>query len=69
MRNDVLNKAAFSLGQLVGAGALTASQVTKTLMSAAAECGPVADDGTRRCEATISSGLRAGMAQPRATVG
>lgn len=66
MRNDVLNRAAFSLGQLAGAGALTVAEVTEALMSAAAVCGLVADDGDRRCEATIASGLRAGMAQPRA---
>jgi hypothetical protein len=67
-RNDVLNRAAFSLGQLAGAGALTVSEVAGALMSAAAACGLVADDGARKCEATITSGLRAGMAQPRAAV-
>jgi putative DNA primase/helicase len=60
-RNDALNKAAFSLGQLVGADLLAEFLVIETLTSAAhraglnhAEIGP-----------TIRSGLEAGKLQPR----
>jgi hypothetical protein len=65
-RNDVLNRAAFSLGQLVAASALTSEEVTEALLGAAAACGLAADDGIRGCETTIRSGLRGGMANPRA---
>jgi hypothetical protein len=64
-RNATLNKAAFALGQLVGAGALSEDRVRDELLAAAHACGLVADDGKRAALATIASGLRAGMAQPR----
>jgi Bifunctional DNA primase/polymerase, N-terminal len=67
-RNDTLNVAAFALGQLVGGGILDCAEVIATLVRAAEACGLVADDGLRQCERTISSGLSAGMAQPRARV-
>lgn len=64
-RNQSLNSAAFSLGQLVGAGLLAESLVRRTLEAAATASGLMADDGRAQVDATISSGLRAGMAQPR----
>jgi putative DNA primase/helicase len=64
-RNDALNRAAFALGQLVGAGALSESVVTAALEDAAAACGLIKDDGLRSVRATIRSGLRDGMAAPR----
>lgn len=64
-RNETLNRAAFSLGTLVGAGCLTQGQVSAALISAAQACGLVKDDGVRGCQATIASGLRAGMLKPR----
>ena len=64
-RNDALNRSAFALGQLVGSGDLTESEVTATLMAAAEAIGLVADDGTAQCERTIASGLAAGIGQPR----
>jgi len=64
-RNDQLNRSAFSLGTLVGAGVLTESEVTAALMSAAEAIGLVADDGRSQAERTIASGLAAGIAQPR----
>ena len=64
-RNDVLNRSAFSLGQLVAAGMLDEDQVAAALLLGADRCGLLADDGLRQCEATIRSGLRAGMANPR----
>jgi hypothetical protein len=60
-RNDALNKAAFALGQLVGAGALERHEVEDALNGAAQTCGLE----SREAEATIHSGLEAGMREPR----
>ena len=59
-RNDTLNRAAFALGRLVGAGLLDPALVTGELIAAArwAGLGPAE---TRR---TIRSGLTAGRRQP-----
>jgi len=64
-RNDQLNKSAFSLGTLAGAGALTEAEVAAALLAAAESIGLVADDGLAQCERTIASGLTAGAGQPR----
>jgi hypothetical protein len=66
-RNNQLNKAAFNLGQFIGAGRLDRTQVEERLatyaeiigLDADPECGP---DGIA---ATISSGIEAGMRKPR----
>lgn len=60
-RNNTLNRAAFSLGQLVGAGLLTESEVVSALTSAALARGL----GGRETEQTIRSGLESGKAEPR----
>ncbi len=60
-RNDRLNSAAFSLGQLVGAGLLDAADVASLLLGAAGVCG-LPDREARR---TVASGLGSGIAQPR----
>lgn len=60
-RNDQLNRAAFALGTIVGAGALDAETVINEL-TAAALAGGLSADETRR---TITSGLRAGIQKPR----
>jgi hypothetical protein len=60
-RNERLNAAAFSLGTLVGAGALERSEAEAALRSAAAECGL----GESETLATLTSGLDAGSQQPR----
>jgi hypothetical protein len=60
-RNDTLNRAAFSLGQLVAAGLLPPLAVVSTLASAAARAGLPADEARR----TIHSGLAAGARRPR----
>lgn len=65
-RNDQLNRAAFSLGTLVGAGVLEQGDVARQLLDAAGAIGLVADDGPGQCERTIASGLAAGIARPRA---
>lgn len=59
-RNDRLNRAAFSLGQLVGAH-LDIDVVITVLTDAALESGL----GQREAQATIASGLRAGATRPR----
>lgn len=60
-RNNQLNSSAYSLGQLVGAGALEEHQVNLELAAAAEEAGL----GRVEVESTIRSGLTAGMASPR----
>jgi hypothetical protein len=60
-RNDTLNRAAFSLGTLVGAGELFRDVVETELLSAAVMTGL----SEREAMATISSGVNAGMDHPR----
>lgn len=60
-RNHRLNRASFSLGQLVASGDLDEDTVRERLLAAAAECGL----GPREARKTIRSGLRAGMENPR----
>jgi hypothetical protein len=64
-RNERLNLAAFNLGKLIGAGALSGPDVEARLYGAASASGLLADDGERAVRATIRSGLDAGMRQPR----
>lgn len=60
-RNHTLNRAAYSLGQLVGAGLLDEDAATGALLTAAGAAGlPDAE-----AAATIRSGLRAGAKSPR----
>ena len=60
-RNLRLFIAAARMGELVGAGLLTQVEVETVLGAAALAVGPT----QREAEATISSGLRHGRAQPR----
>jgi putative DNA primase/helicase len=60
-RNDTLNRAAFSLGQLVGAGELDRAEVERRLTDAARQCG-LSD---AEIVATIASGMNAGEAHSR----
>jgi len=60
-RNHQLNRSAFALGQLVAAGALGAREVVEPLAAVAERIGL----GAVEAEASIRSGLGAGMAQPR----
>lgn len=60
-RNNQLNAAAFSLGQLVGAGALDRSDVEAALEDAARAVGL----SERETVGTIRSGVEAGMEKPR----
>lgn len=60
-RNHTLNRSAFALGQIVGAGALDPDAVRSHLLHAAASAGL----GEREAVLTIRSGMHAGMARPR----
>lgn len=65
LRNEQLNRSAFSLGQLVGADVLDQGRVEQALLGAAAASGLLADDGEASVRGTIRSGLDAGIADPR----
>lgn len=67
-RNNALNRAAFSLGQLVGGGVLSEAVVVDRLTGAARAVGLDRDPGCgeRGIAATIASGLKAGKELPRA---
>jgi hypothetical protein len=56
-RNDQLNKAAFSLGQLVASGTLEEERTVAALIQAGQDLGL----GLNECERTVASGLSAGM--------
>ncbi len=60
-RNHTLNRAAFSLGQLIAGGHLIELDVVSQLVCAAEGCGLPEDEAAR----TIRSGLSAGMREPR----
>ena len=60
-RNDTLNRAAFSLGQLVAAGLIPPLPVMTGLAGAAARAGLPAEEARR----TIRSGMAAGTRKPR----
>lgn len=64
-RNHALNSAAFSLGQLVGAGRLDSGTVYARLLNACVSNGLLAEDGDRKCRGSIASGLTDGIANPR----
>ncbi len=64
-RNDRLNKAAFALGTMVGAGWIGEGQATGWLEDAAVANGLAKDDGMRSVRATIRSGLGDGRKKPR----
>jgi hypothetical protein len=60
-RNDTLNRAAYALGRLVGAGVLERREVERELTNAARQVGLGAVETAR----TIHSGLTAGIRNPR----
>ncbi|MFF9324014.1 hypothetical protein ACF1AY_04775 [Streptomyces sp. NPDC014776] len=60
-QNNTINKAAFNVGTLVGAGALGEDEAREMLLSAAL----AGNHPEGRARPSISSGLRAGMLSPR----
>lgn len=60
-RNDALNRAAFTLGQLVAGGEINRSECEAALLDAAARCA-LSESEARK---TINSGLTKGLEQPR----
>jgi putative DNA primase/helicase len=64
-RNLKLFQAAANLGQLVGAGLLPQALAEGALERAATECGLWREDGAHAVRASISSGIRKGIARPR----
>jgi hypothetical protein len=60
-RNHQLNKSAFALGQFIGAGVLSESEVSDQLENAALSCGL----SITEAKATIQSGVRSGKLEPR----
>jgi hypothetical protein len=64
-RNHALNRASFSLHQLVAGGELDGPEVERALLAAAGSNGLIAEDGLRQVLATIASGRRAGLQHPR----
>jgi len=66
-RNETLNRAAFNLGTLVGAGLLPEQEVRNALYDAGRAAGLAHMEmvGAQGTAGTISSGLAKGMAQPR----
>jgi hypothetical protein len=62
-RNDTLNRAAFRLGQLAGAGHATLEEITEPLLAAALAAGLTEAESL----ATINSGIGAGQRHPRRT--
>ena len=64
-RNHALNRSAFSLAQLVAGEELDAAGARAALLTAAAACGLVDDDRREAVERTLTSGWKAGLAEPR----
>lgn len=64
-RGEAVNRSAFNLGTLVGAGALSREEAEAGLFDAAYANGVVAKDGAKEIRAKIKRGLEAGMRQPR----
>jgi hypothetical protein len=64
-RNERLNRAAFAMGQLVGAGVLDRALAEELLFGGAEACGYVNKDGAVAARATIRSGLDRGERNPR----
>ena len=63
-RNVALNAAAYRLGRFAARGWLTRGEIEQSLRHSAYTCGLVRDDGPGSVNATILSGLNAGLANP-----
>jgi putative DNA primase/helicase len=63
-RNTALNKAAYILGQMVGAGWIGKIDVENALLAASKKNGYEAKDGTSAVRKTLESGLASGILNP-----
>ena len=63
-RNIALNGGAYRMGRMVARGWIPRDEVEQQLREAATACGLTAEDGHRAVEATLQSGLNAGISQP-----
>lgn len=63
-RNEALNRAAFALGTMVARDWVARDEVENALMAAMVANGYEADKGRKAVEATLASGLKAGMEEP-----
>ena len=68
-RNMRLFQASARLGELVGGGVLPEDHARAALELAASDCGLIRDDGVHAVRATIESGMRRGIADPRLVMG
>ena len=64
-RNDQLFRSAANLGSFIGGGALSEDEVRGALIEASIQNGLSNDDGPSSVLATIESGFRAGLSNPR----
>lgn len=64
-RGEAVNRSAFNLGTLVGAGVLSRDEAAAGLLGAAYANGVVAQDGEKEIRAKIRRGLDAGIKKPR----
>lgn len=65
-RNSTLCAAAIKMGSYIAGAGLAEDEVADALLGACGDNGLAADDGEGACRATIASGFRIGMANPRA---
>ena len=63
-RNEALNKKSFRLGTMIARGWITRAEVEAALIEAMVANGYVADKGMHAVEATLRSGIDAGMTNP-----
>jgi hypothetical protein len=68
-RNHTLNAVAYRLGRIAARGWLERGDVERYLQSAAEQCGLIVDDGARPTQATLASGLNAGIKAPAPELG
>ena len=64
-RNDQLNRSAFNLGQLVGAGVLDENDIYQELRSACEANGYIRQDGINAFDKSFRSGMGDGIKEPR----
>jgi len=68
-RNTTLNSVAYRMGRMVARGWIEQTEVSRRLFDAAVQCGLVRDKGVSATEATLASGLNAGLSLPHPDLG